>query len=259
MNPELSIVKIGGNVIENPGELQKFLELFSALQTAKVLVHGGGKKATEVGQKLGVTTKMVNGRRITDPDSLDVALMVYAGLVNKKIVGSLQAMNCNALGLSGADANLIQAYKRPVNNIDFGLVGDIEAVNGAALNNFLKMGTVPVFCALTHDQKGQMLNTNADTIASELAIALSATFKVTLYYCFEKQGVLYDKDDEESVISNIDWQLYQELVSENVISDGMLPKMENSFRALKSKVDRVCIGNIAMLHSVPGLYTTLAL
>ena len=259
MTPELSIVKIGGNVIENPGELHQFLELFSALKTPKVLVHGGGKKATEVGQKLGFTSKMIAGRRITDPDSLDVALMVYAGLVNKKIVGSLQAMNCNALGLSGADANLIQAYKRPITNIDFGLVGDIDVVNAKALNNFLDMGTVPVFCAITHDQKGQMLNTNADTIASELAIALSTKFKVTLYYCFEKQGVLYDKDDDKSVIPNIDWPLYQELISKNVISDGMLPKMENSFRALKSKVKRVCIGNTAMLQSAPGLYTTLTL
>ncbi|NNG10822.1 MAG: acetylglutamate kinase [Arenibacter sp.] len=259
MNTELSIVKIGGNVIENSGELQHFLELFNALENPKVLVHGGGKKATEVGKKLGVISKMVNGRRITDSESLDVALMVYAGLVNKKIVGSLQAMNCNALGLSGADANLIQAYKRPVTDIDFGLVGDINKVNGTALNNFLDMGTVPVFCAITHDQKGQMLNTNADTIASELAIALSANYKVTLYYCFEKQGVLADKDDEQSVISHIDWSLYQELISKNVISDGMLPKMENSFRALKSKVDRVCIGNTSMLKSGYGQYTTLSL
>lgn len=259
MKPELSIVKIGGNVIENTAELQHFLELFSALNTPKLLVHGGGKKATDLGQKLGVKSKLVGGRRITDADSLDVALMVYGGLVNKKIVAALQAMKCNALGLSGADANLIQAYKRPVGEIDFGFVGDVEGVNGKTLKSLLDLDIVPVFCALTHDQKGQMLNTNADTIAAELAIALGTDYKVTLYYCFEKKGVLSDKDDEQSVIQNINWPLYQELKSNKTISDGMLPKMENSFRALKSNVDRVCIGNTSMLKSGTGLFTTLTL
>ncbi len=259
MKPELSIVKIGGNVIENTAELDIFLELFSALDSPKVLVHGGGKKATEMGQKLGISSKMVQGRRVTDSESLDVALMVYAGLVNKKIVGTLQAKQCNALGLSGADANLIQAYKRPVKEVDFGLVGDISAVNGETLKHFLDLDLVPVFCALTHNQMGQMLNTNADTIASELAVSLSLSYSVTLYYCFEKQGVLLDKDDEQSVIQNINWQLYQELISNKTISDGMLPKMENSFRALRSEVDRVCIGNVSMLRSGPGIYTTLTL
>ena len=259
MKPELSIVKIGGNVIENPGELNKFLELFSTLSNPKILVHGGGKKATEIGQKLGVPAKIVGGRRITDAESLDVALMVYAGLVNKKIVGSLQSMNCNAIGLSGADANLIQAYKRPVTNIDFGLVGDISGVNSKTMKNFLDMDLVPVFCALTHNNEGQMLNTNADTIAAELAIALSEHYRVTLYYCFEKQGVLSDKDDEQSVIPHIDWNLYQELIKKSIISDGMLPKMENCFRSLKSQVERVCIGNTSMLQSGPGIYTILTL
>ncbi|MCX2718152.1 acetylglutamate kinase [Lentiprolixibacter aurantiacus] len=259
MKRELSIVKIGGNVIENSSELNNFLRLFSALDTHKILVHGGGKKATEIGQKLGIKSKMIEGRRITDAGSLDVALMVYAGLVNKKIVGTLQAMDCNALGLSGADANLVQAYKRPVTKVDFGLVGDISGVNASALKNFLEMGMVPVFCALTHDQKGQMLNTNADTIAAELAIALSSNYKVTLYYCFEKQGVLMDKDDEQSVIPDINWTSYQQLITDRIITDGMLPKMENSFRALKSKVARVCIGNISMLESGKSLYTTLSL
>ena len=259
MKPELSVVKIGGNVIENSGELDKFLELFSDLSSPKVLVHGGGKKATELGEKLGVASNMVGGRRITDADSLDVALMVYAGLVNKKIVSTLQSMNCNALGLSGADANLIQAYKRPVAEIDFGLVGDISGIGGKMLKNFLDMELVPVFCALTHNNEGQMLNTNADTIASELAIALSMNYNVTLYYCFEKQGVLSDMDDEQSVIPHIDLTLYQELISNNTISDGMLPKMENCFRALKSEVTRVCIGNTSMLQSGPGIFTTLTL
>ncbi len=259
MKPELSIVKIGGNVIENSKELGNFLKLFSSINGYKILVHGGGKKATELGQKLGVKSTMVGGRRITDANSLDVALMVYAGLVNKKIVGTLQGMNCNAIGLSGADANLIQAYKRPITDIDFGLVGDIKGVNGEALKNFLDMKLVPVFCALTHNSEGQMLNTNADTIASELAIALSANYKVTLYYCFEKQGVLSDKEDELSVIPHIDLTLYQDLISNNIISDGMLPKMENCFNALKSEVNRVCIGNTSMLRSEPGIHTTLTL
>lgn len=259
MKPALSIVKIGGNVIENSGELDNFLKLFSTLNSPKILVHGGGKKATDLGHKLGIESKMLGGRRITDSKSLDVALMVYAGLVNKKIVSALQAMNCNALGLSGADANLIQAYKRPVTEVDFGLVGDISGVNSISLHNFLKMDLVPVFCALTHDEKGQMLNTNADTIASELAIALSSTYKVTLYYCFEKQGVLSDKDDEKSIIPAINWKLYQELIADGVISDGMLPKLENSFRALKSEVDRVCIGNTTMLESGVNKFTTLSL
>lgn len=259
MKPELSIVKIGGNVIEQTGELLKFLERFSALENPKILVHGGGKKATELGEKLGIKSTMVGGRRITDTNSLDVALMVYAGLVNKKIVGSLQAMNCNALGLSGADANLIQAYKRPVTQVDFGLVGDISEVNATMLKNLLDLDLVPVFCALTHNKEGQMLNTNADTIAAELAIALSASYRLSLFYCFEKQGVLLDKNDEQSVIRNIGWPLYQELVSKKIISEGMLPKMENSFRALKSGVDRVCIGNTSMLESGSFNYTTLTL
>ena len=259
MKTELSIVKIGGNVIENAAELNNFLELFSNLSSPKILVHGGGKKATEIGQKLGVPSKMVGGRRITDADSLDVALMVYAGLVNKKIVASLQSMNCNAIGLSGADANLIRAYKRPVTNINFGLVGDISGVDSKTLKNLLDIELVPVFCALTHNNDGQMLNTNADTIAAELAIALSEHYRVTLYYCFEKQGVLSDKDDEQSVIPKIDWNLYQELIKKSIISDGMLPKMENCFRSLKSKVDRVCIGNTSMFQSGPGIYTILTL
>lgn len=259
MKTNLNIVKIGGNVIEDTSGLQHFLELFTTLDGPKVLVHGGGKRATEVGRKLGIPATMVGGRRVTDTASLDVALMVYAGLVNKKIVGNLQAMNCNAIGLSGADANLIQANKRPVTDIDFGWVGDIHGVNGDLLENFLGMNLVPVFCAITHDQNGQMLNTNADTIASELAISLSHYYSVTLYYCFEKEGVLADKNDEQSVIPHINWQSYQRLISDNIISDGMLPKMENSFRALKSNVNRVCIGNTQMLRSDNMRYTTLTL
>ncbi len=259
MKPELSIVKIGGNVIEHPAELSRFLSYFNELPHPKILVHGGGKKATEVGKKLGIETRMFRGRRITDTESLEVTLMVYAGLVNKKIVGALQGMGCNAIGLSGADANLIQASKRPVGEVDFGWVGDVDSVNSPTLIKLINTGLVPVFCASTHDQKGQMVNTNADTIASELAIGLGKTYSVSLFYCFEKQGVLSDKDDEESVIPHIDWHLYQELMNKKIIADGMLPKMENSFRALRHEVSRVCIGNMDMIKSTPGRFTTLTL
>jgi len=259
MKPELAIVKIGGNVIEDPAELQRFLRHFSGIQHPKILVHGGGKRATEVGKKLGVEARIVAGRRITDTASLDVALMVYAGLVNKKIVGQLQGLGCNAIGLSGADANIIQACKRPVSDIDYGWVGDVEGINSKALMSLISAELVPAFCAITHDQKGQMLNTNADTIASELAIGLGEQFKVTLYYCFEKKGVLRDKDDDHSLIPNIDLEGYQQLLADQIISDGMLPKLANSFRALQAGVGRVCIGSTDMIASNPGRHTILSL
>ncbi len=259
MKPELAIVKIGGNVIENPEELQRFLTFFSDIKNPKILVHGGGKRATEVGKKLGIEARMVAGRRITDTASLDVALMVYAGLVNKKIVGQLQGLGCNAIGLSGADANLIHAHKRPVNNIDYGWVGNIESVNTSTLTTLITSGLVPTFCALTHDKKGQMLNTNADTIASELAIGLKQEFSVTLYYCFEKQGVLRDKDDDHSVIPHINLETYNKLLADQIISDGMLPKLANSFNALQAGVRQVCIGSTDMIASNPGRHTILSL
>lgn len=259
MKPELSIVKIGGNVIEAPDALSRFLSNFNGLPHPKILVHGGGKKATEVGRKLGVETRIFKGRRITDIESLEVTLMVYAGLVNKKIVGELQGIGCNAIGLSGADANLIQANKRPVGEVDFGWVGDICGVNSQALVKLISADLVPVFCAITHDQKGQMFNTNADTIASELAIGLGTAYSVSLFYCFEKQGVLSDKHNEESVIPEINWHVYRELIAKNIISDGMLPKLENSFRALEQGVSKVCIGNMDMIRSTPGRFTTLTL
>lgn len=259
MKPELAIVKIGGNVIEDTVELQRFLSLFSGIQQPKILVHGGGKRATEVGKKLGVEARMVEGRRVTDTASLEVALMVYAGLVNKKIVGQLQGLGCNAIGLSGADANIIQADKRPVSHIDYGWVGDVKGVNSQALMSLISANLVPTFCALTHDQKGQMLNTNADTIASELAIGMGRQFAVTLYYCFEKQGVLRDKDDNHSIIPNINLETYHQLLADEIISDGMLPKLANSFRALQAGISRVCIGNTDMLASNPGRHTILTL
>ncbi len=214
MKPILSIVKIGGNIIENQGELSKFLKLFSEMEGPKILVHGGGKLATEIAKKIGVESKMIGGRRITDEEGLKVITMVYAGLTNKNIVAELQAKGCNALGMSGADGNAIRAHKRPVKDIDYGFAGDVDAVNEGLLAHLLTLGLTPVFCAMTHDGKGQLLNTNADTIASELAIGLAKLYQTTLYYCFEKNGVLRDVSDDNSVIKHIDTEIYKDLLEQ---------------------------------------------
>lgn len=259
MKQKLSVIKIGGNVIENKVELSKFLQLFAGLDGLKILVHGGGKLATQLATKLGVESKMVGGRRITDAETLEVITMVYAGLTNKNIVAQLQANDCNAIGLSGADGNVIQAHKRPVKKIDFGFVGDIDSVNSTMLTKLLDTGLTPVFCAMTHDGNGQLLNTNADTIASELAIGMSELYETTLYYCFEKKGVLMDVADDDSVVEHIDLRTYQRLLKDNIIADGMLPKLENCFHALNKNVSKVCIGHPAMLYSENELFTTITL
>ena len=233
--------------------------LFSKINGSKILVHGGVKIATEIGEKLGVVSKMVNGRRITNTESLDIAIMVYGGLLNKKIVAKLQALDCNAIGMSGADGNAITATKRPVGDIDFGLVGDVEKVSSNNISMLLKADLTPTFCALTHNGKGQLLNTNADTIAAELAIAMSSEFETTLYYCFEKKGVLQRIDDENSVIQHIDSNTYKSLLADGIIADGMLPKMHNCFQALQQHVKRVCIGNSDMLREENSNFTTLTL
>ena len=199
----LSIIKIGGNIIDNPTELSPFLSDFSKIEGYKVLVHGGGKSATKMAESIGLVPEMIDGRRITDAAMLDIVVMIYAGQINKNIVAQLQANSTNAMGFSGADGNLIQSVKRNHPTINYGFVGDVKKVNTQILETLLSNGIVPVFCAITHDGKGQLLNTNADTIASELAIALSEIFKVTLNYCFEKPGVLYDAEDDSSVIENI--------------------------------------------------------
>ncbi|WP_289645057.1 acetylglutamate kinase [Maribacter aestuarii] len=259
MKEKLSIVKIGGNVIENTEELAVFLELFATLKGSKILVHGGGKKASEILNKMGIEPKMTGGRRITDAESLEVITMVYGGLTNKNIVAQLQAHACNAIGLSGADGNTIQAHKRPVKDIDYGFAGDVDGVNTKTISNLLKAGLTPVFCALTHDGKGQILNTNADTIASEIASGMGQLYDTTLYYCFEKKGVLLDVKDDDSVVKNINSETYQKLLDEKVIADGMLPKMENCFYALNRNVNKVCIGAITMLDEKTDLYTTITL
>jgi acetylglutamate kinase len=259
MKNKLSVVKIGGNVIENALELDKFLALFSKIKGPKILVHGGGKLATQVASKLGVASQLINGRRITDGDSIDIITMVYGGLTNKTIVAKLQANACNAIGLSGADGNAIMAHKRPVKEIDYGFVGDIEEVNSDLIASLLSVGLTPVFCALSHDGLGQILNTNADTIASEIAIGMGEKYETTLYYCFEKKGVLLDIKDENSVVKHIDSKKYQELLDQKIIADGMLPKLENCYHALHHNVHKVCLGDIAMIEKEAQLFTTITL
>ncbi len=255
----LSVVKIGGNVIEDQGRLTEMLSIFSRLKSPKILVHGGGKRATEVSGQLGIKAKLIGGRRITDAPALEMALMVYAGLINKNLVAGLQALGCNALGLSGADGDAIRAHKRPVGKVDYGFAGDVDKINTGTMSSLLSAGMVPVFCALTHDGKGQMLNTNADTIASEIAIGMSPFYNTTLFYCFENPGVLRDRTDPSSVIRQIDSVKYRELLAQGILAEGMLPKIENCFHALKKQVPRVCIGDLHMLQPGHDEYTTLTL
>ena len=259
MKEKLSVVKIGGNVIEDEKALDNFLSAFSRLEGLKILVHGGGKLATQLATKLGIESKMIDGRRITDAETVDIITMVYGGLANKKIVAQLQSKNINAIGLSGADGNSIQAHKRPVKQIDYGFVGDIDGVNSELLKNLLSINLTPIFCALSHDGAGQLLNTNADTITSEIAIGMASVFETTLYYCFEKKGVLLDITDENSVVKNIDTSKYKELLSKGVIADGMLPKLHNCFHALDNNVEKVCLGDVSMLDKNTELFTTLKL
>jgi acetylglutamate kinase len=255
----LTLIKIGGNIIDNPTELEQFLSDFSKIEGYKILVHGGGKSATKMAESIGLVPQMIDGRRITDAAMLDVVVMIYAGQINKNIVAQLQAKNTNAMGFSGADGNLIQSDKRNHPTINYGFVGDVKKVNTQLLETLLSNGIVPVFCAITHDEKGQLLNTNADTIASELAIALSEFFDVTLNYCFEKPGVLYDAEDDSSVIENINQELYSKLKAEKAIHSGMIPKLDNCFNSLSKGVQKIKIGHHRMLQDKTALYTTITL
>jgi len=250
MSSGLHIIKIGGNVIDDDIQLQSFLEKFAALQGKKILVHGGGKIATRIAADLGIQAKLVDGRRITDKPMLDVTTMVYAGLTNKHIVSSLQKYDCDALGLCGADGNTIKAVKRPVRKIDYGYVGDIlvDSVNTLNIKKFLEAGFTPVFSAITHNGLGQLLNTNADTIASALAVSLAKIYETKLIYCFEKNGVLRNVDDPESVIKSIKADEFETLKADKVIYEGMIPKLENAFDALGKGVKNVFIGNALNLH-----------
>lgn len=253
----LKIVKIGGNIIDNDVALSSFLEAFAAIESPKILIHGGGKLATQLANQLGLEVKMIDGRRITDQATLDLITMVYAGKINKTIVAQLQSKKCNAIGFSGADGNTIISKKRPIKPIDFGFVGDVKKVNTKTLQVLLEHNVTPVFCALTHDQNGQLLNTNADTIASELAIGFADHYQTELYYCFEKNGVLKDRNDENSVIRQITTTSYQNLIDTKIIVDGMLPKLNNCIHAIEKNVHKVCIGKPEMLFDTTANFTTI--
>lgn len=238
---KLTVIKVGGAVVEDPQQLAHLLKDFAAIEGPKVLVHGGGRRATKVAERLGIETKMVNGRRITDKDMLEVVTMVYGGLVNKNIVAGLQALGVNAIGLTGADGNVLKAHKRPVVDVDYGFVGDVDKGNLDTLSILLRAGIIPVMAPLTHDGEGNLLNTNADTIAAETAKTLARTYDVTLIYAFEKPGVLRDPDDDNSVISLITSTSYKKLKEDGIVSGGMLPKIDNAYNAIKSGVKEVII------------------
>lgn len=257
MHPILHIVKIGGHVLEEEAAWNTVAGAFAQLAGSKILVHGGGRKASELGEALGIPVRMYQGRRITDAETLEVVTMVYAGYYNKRLVAALQAKGCNALGLSGADANSIRAHKRRGGEVDFGYAGDIDAIDHRAIGRLIEGGFTPVFCALTHDQQGQLLNTNADTIAAALATALSSTFAVRLRYCFEKPGVLRDPERDDSLIDHMTRSDYARYRDEGIIQGGMLPKLDNAFRALAGGAQTVSIGSYRDLSTKSG--TILAL
>lgn len=239
----INIIKIGGKTIDNEEAFSHFITAFSRVSGKKILVHGGGILANQIGEKMGINPNFHEGRRITDKETLDLITMVYGGLVNKKIVAKLQAQNVNAIGISGADGNLLKAQKRSVKEVDYGFAGDIELVNADFLQNLISQNLTPVICPITHDQKGQLLNTNGDTIAKEIACALKAYFEVNLWLCFDKKGVLLDFNDEESIIPKLTPNAYAELLDKSLIHDGMKPKLENAFQALKSGVSIIRIGS----------------
>jgi len=253
----LTIIKVGGKVVEDQASLEQLLAQFTMIRGKRILVHGGGRLATNLAEKLGIETQMVEGRRITDEATLEVVTMVYAGLVNKNIVAGLQAKGCNAIGLTGADLNVIRAVKRPVKDIDYGFVGDIMGVNTSELRMLLNEEVVPVMAPITHDGNGQLLNTNADTIAADLAIELSNYYTVNLFYCFEKKGVLLNPDDENSVISELSYDRFKELQLEGTISDGMIPKLDNGFSAMKNGVSQVLITNTFLISMAKGTRLSL--
>lgn len=274
----IKVVKIGGNVVDNPSLLREFVRDFAAMPGMKVLVHGGGVMASQMQKEMGMVPKMVEGRRVTDEETLKVVTMVYAGWCNKNIVALLQAEGCNAIGLTGADGNAIKASRRPPvhvdslgEDVDYGYVGDVTAdsVNAGFIYSLLEKGIVPVFNAINHDGEGNLLNTNADTIASSVAIAMAKyryssprevcsrceEYETDLIYCFEKDGVLYDKDDDSSVIPEIDRDKFAQLKAEGRVADGMIPKLTNSFKAIDSGVARVIIKHARNLLGTTG--TTL--
>ena len=249
---KLVLIKVGGKIVEEEETLRQLLNDFAAIEGYKVLVHGGGRSATKLAAQLGIESKMVNGRRITDAETLKVVTMVYGGLVNKNIVAGLQALGVNALGLTGADMNLMRSDKRPVAEVDYGFVGDVKEVNADLLASLIHQGIVPVLAPLTHDKQGHMLNTNADTIAGEAAKALAKHFEVTLMFCFEKKGVLLDENDDESVIPEIDRIAFKGYVEAGVSQGGVIPKLENAYQAIDAGVKQVIITQASEIHQGKG-------
>ncbi len=241
MKQHLTIIKVGGKIVENPASLNALLHDFAKVEGRKLLVHGGGRSATQMAERLGVETKMVDGRRITDEKMLEVVTMVYGGLVNKGIVAGLQAEGVNAIGLTGADMGIVLSDKRPVKTVDYGWVGDVRRVNAEAVSTLIESNCCPVIAPLTHDGKGHMLNTNADTMAAEMAKALAKTFNVTLMYCFEKAGVLADENDDNSLIPTITPAVLADLKAHGVVTGGMLPKLDNAMACVEAGVETVVI------------------
>lgn len=242
MQPTVKVIKIGGNVVDNPQKLQQFLNDFASLEGPKVLIHGGGKVATAIAKGLGIETQMIDGRRVTDAETLRIVTMVYAGLINKNIVATLQKAGCPALGLCGADGALIRSKKRAATPVDYGFVGDPVEFGLETATTLLEGGLVPVVAPITYDgESGALLNTNADTVAQTVAVGLAQRYPVELVYCFEKRGVLRDVNDDESVIPTINPSLYAQLKAEGVVADGMLPKLDNAFKAIGAGVKQVVI------------------
>lgn len=255
----LSVIKIGGDIADNPNLLTSFYENVKQVCGPKIIIHGGGNKASVLQQELGIPAKKIDGRRITDAATLEVVTMVYAGLLNKKLVAGLQAIGVQAVGLSGADGDVIRATQREVKEIDYGFVGDIERVNVSFLKDLISGGKIPVFCAITHNGEGQLLNTNADTLASAIAVAISTLYNTQLFYCFTKAGVLENVHDPDSLVERLDKAHYQQLKDDNMIIDGMIPKLDTAFEALDNGVFSVLVGNVAMLGDSTIKHTTVCL
>lgn len=253
---KLTIIKVGGKIVEEPLSLERLLNDFANIPGNKLLVHGGGRSATQIAAQLGIETKMVDGRRVTDAEMLRVVTMVYGGLVNKSIVAQLQARNINAMGLTGADLDIIRSHKRQPNPIDFGFVGDVDKVDGKRLAQLISTGIVPIMAPLTHDGEGNLLNTNADTIAGEVAKALTPYYNISLIFCFEKAGVMQDIDDEESVIPHINAADFNRLVDNGTIQGGMIPKIQNAIEAIDAGVKEVIITKATAIDSSRGTKIT---
>jgi len=254
MKEKITIIKVGGKIVEEHESLNSLLDRFAQIEGRKVLIHGGGRSATRIAERLGIESRMVGGRRITDSDTLQVVTMVYGGLVNKNIVAQLQARGVNALGLTGADCNIIRAHKRPVGEVDYGFVGDVDKADGAMLSRLIEQGIVPIIAPLTHDGNGNLLNTNADTMAAETAKALSAHYDTRLVYSFEHPGVMRDPDDAASLIPTITRESYSTLLADGTVSGGMIPKIDNAFNAIENGVKEVIITCADAIDGIQGTH-----